>query len=98
MRIIFGAIGAAGYMFTSQYTIFIWLYYLMAHAWDYPCFLLMLVSFPMVLIGIGIFIWRTCRLESISFPNLSMFIYFYAPSSALYAMWVIFTMKCFTWP
>ena len=60
MRIIFGALGAIGYMATSQYAIFVWLYYCLSHHWEYPCFLLMLVSAPMVFVGIAIFIWRTC--------------------------------------
>ena len=98
MSSILGGIGVIGSLFTHQWALYVWMYYVIANNWEYPMFMLFLVTFPLMLVAFGIFCWRTIRLESLSFPSMAMFFYIYFPTGLCYALNIILTLKCLTWP
>jgi len=98
MRLLFGILGAIGHVLTHQYMLFVLMYYILASGWHYPMFMLFLVTFPLVLISLGFYVWRTIRLETMSFPSMAMFFMFYFPVGVLYGLSIAFSMKSFSYP
>jgi len=88
-NVFFGAIGCLGGIFTHHYAIMVLCYYCFAEMWKYPCFLITLLTFPLMIMSFFVFAWRAIRLESVSFPAMAMFSNYYCLMGISYAVGIV---------